>query len=122
MIAASDQVIAASGTATLEVALLGTPLCAIYITSWLSYHLAKRILTIPYISLPNIIANRSIIPEFIQAEANPTTIANWAIDMQQHPEKRQAMRAALQAVGTALGASTSRISAGEALVDFLTAT
>lgn len=119
IIAASDQVIAVSGTATLEVALLGTPLCAIYVTSWLSYHLAKRLIRIPHISLPNIVANRPIIPEFIQADANPTTIANWAIDMQQHPEKRQAMRFALQSVGTALGASTSRISAGEALVNFL---
>jgi lipid-A-disaccharide synthase len=118
-IAASDQVIAASGTATLEVALLGTPLCAIYVTSWLSYHLAKRIIKIPYISLPNIVTNQPIIPEFIQADANPTTIANWAIDMQQHPKKRQAMRLALQSVRVALGASTSRISAGEALMNFL---
>lgn len=121
IIVASDQVIAASGTATLEVALLGTPLCAIYITSWLSYQLAKRIVKVPYISLPNIIANSPVIPEFIQADANPTTIANWAIDMQQHPNKCQVMRGALQTIGTQLGTSSSRICAGKALIDFLKA-
>lgn len=77
IISASDQVIVASGTAALEVALLCKPMCVIYKLSWLSYIFAKLVLNLPYISLPNIISGKEIIPELIQHKANVNTLKNY---------------------------------------------
>jgi lipid-A-disaccharide synthase len=70
-----DAVISTSGTATLEVALMGVPLCIIYRLSGLSYWLGRLLVRIDWIGLPNILAGRSIVREFIQHEANPDNIA-----------------------------------------------
>lgn len=70
-----DAVISTSGTATLEVALMGVPLCIIYRLSGLSYWLGRLLVRIDWIGLPNILAGRSIVREFIQHKANPDNIA-----------------------------------------------
>lgn len=77
IISASDEVIVASGTAALEVALLCKPMCVIYKLSWLSYMFAKLVLRLPYISLPNIIAGKEIIPELLQHKANVNTLKDY---------------------------------------------
>lgn len=70
-----DIALVTSGTATLEAALLGVPLVTVYKTSWTNYVIFKRLLKIPYISLPNIIANEKIISECIQNDMNPQKMA-----------------------------------------------
>lgn len=70
-----DAVITVSGTATLEVALMGIPMCIIYRLSSLSYWLGRLLVRIPWIGLPNILAGRTLVKEFIQDEANPNNIA-----------------------------------------------
>ena len=73
----SDLVIVASGTASLEVALLGVPMVVVYKMNPLSYQIAKRKLRIKNISLPNILAGKRIVPELIQDNFNVhKTIAN----------------------------------------------
>lgn len=72
---ACDAIIAASGTATLEIALMAIPLVIIYKMSWWEYQLAKRLIKIPYVGLCNILANKKIVPELLQNEANPSKIA-----------------------------------------------
>ena len=85
-IAASKLVVAASGTAALEVALIGTPLCVLYKTSWLTHQLGKRLIQVPDISLPNLIANQKIIEEFIQDAAMfPERISEWIRTMHTTP-------------------------------------
>jgi lipid-A-disaccharide synthase len=79
-LAYSDLAIAASGSVTLEAAILGTPTIVIYKISPLSYILAKILVNVPYISLPNIIAGKEIFPEFIQ-QLNPEKIAEKALYM-----------------------------------------
>jgi len=79
-LAYSDLAIAASGSVTLEAAILGTPTIVIYKISALSYFLAKLLVNVQYISLPNIIAGKEIFPEFIQ-ELNPEKIAEKALYM-----------------------------------------
>lgn len=64
--AASDLVLLASGTATLEAMLLGRPMVVCYKLAPLTWHLASRLLTVPWISLPNLLANRSLVPEILQ--------------------------------------------------------
>lgn len=60
-----------SGTATLETALIGTPLVVVYRAGKISYRIAKRLIKIPYISLVNLIPNKPVVKELIQDEFNP---------------------------------------------------
>lgn len=75
MIRACDAVISVSGTVTLEVALVGTPMVIIYKLSPLTYQLAKRLIKITNIGLCNIVAGETVVRELIQDEANPEAIA-----------------------------------------------
>jgi lipid-A-disaccharide synthase len=75
MIRACDAVISVSGTVTLEIALVGTPMVIIYKLSPLTYQLAKRLVKVPNIGLCNIVAGETVVKELIQDEANPDMIA-----------------------------------------------
>ena len=77
IIAASDLVITASGTAALEVALLKKPMCVVYKTSFISAFIARRVLTIDYVSLPNLIVSKEVVPEFLQQAATADNICAW---------------------------------------------
>ena len=72
--AASDIVMLASGTATLEAMLLERPMVVIYQLNQLTYQLAKRLVKVPYVALPNILANTAIVPELIQEQASGDNI------------------------------------------------
>lgn len=74
-----DLVLVASGTATLELALLGVPMVVVYKLSALSYFIASRLVKIKQVSLPNIIANKALVPELIQNDANGVNIAKYAM-------------------------------------------
>lgn len=75
VMAASDVVLLASGTATLEALLLERPMVVVYRLHWLSYWLARWLVRIPYVSLPNILAGRQVVPELIQQQANPQAVS-----------------------------------------------
>ena len=72
--AASDIVMLASGTATLEAMLLERPMVVIYQLNQLTYQIAKRLVKVPYVALPNILAGRTIVTELIQEQANGENI------------------------------------------------
>jgi lipid-A-disaccharide synthase len=76
---ASDLALVASGTATLETALLGTPELVLYRTDPITYHLARQLLNISRIGLVNLVAQKEIAPEFIQHRCNADTVASAAI-------------------------------------------
>jgi lipid-A-disaccharide synthase len=76
MIRACDAVISVSGTVTLEIALVGTPMVIIYKLSPLTYQLAKRLIKVPNIGLCNIVAGETVVQELIQEQANPSAIAD----------------------------------------------
>jgi lipid-A-disaccharide synthase len=73
-LASSDMAVIASGTATLQSALLGTPLVVVYRVSPLTYFIGKRLLDVTHISLVNIIAGKEVVPELIQHEATSKNI------------------------------------------------
>ena len=73
---AMNAAMVASGTATLETALLNKPMVIIYKTSWLTYFIAKAVIKIPYIGLVNVVAGRKIVPELIQNDCTPKNIAS----------------------------------------------
>ncbi|MDH4227070.1 MAG: lipid-A-disaccharide synthase [Deltaproteobacteria bacterium] len=73
---AADSAVVASGTATLETALLGTPMVIVYRLSPLSYHIGKLLIDLTHIGLPNIIAGEEVVPELIQNAVTPENIAH----------------------------------------------
>ena len=75
----ADLVLVASGTAALELALVGVPMVVVYKLSALSYFIASNLVTSEFISLPNVIANKAIVPELIQTQANGDNIAQHAM-------------------------------------------
>jgi lipid-A-disaccharide synthase len=75
MVRACDAVISVSGTVTLEIALVGTPMVIIYKLSPLTYQLAKRLVKVPNIGLCNIVAGETVVRELVQDQANPEEIA-----------------------------------------------
>lgn len=72
---ASDVVLLASGTATLEAMLFKKPMVVAYQLAPFSYWLGKKLIKVPFIALPNLLANKKVVPEFIQEAAKPQDIA-----------------------------------------------
>lgn len=100
---ASRLVLAASGTVTLETAIFGVPMIIIYRVSPISYQLGRALVNVDHIGLVNIIAGERIVPELIQAEANPVRIAREAVDMLENEDRLDEIRRKLKAVRTRLG-------------------
>jgi len=101
---ASDLLLATSGTATLEAALLGTPMVVIYRFSWLSQMVGHALLRIPWISLPNIILGRSVIPElFLRSEATAEQLAASALRLIDTPGALDAQRSAFRELAAEVG-------------------
>ena len=76
IMAAADVVALASGTATLEALLLKKPMVVTYRLHWLTWLIARFLVRIPFVSLPNLLAGRRIVPELLQGQANPKNIAH----------------------------------------------
>jgi lipid-A-disaccharide synthase len=74
--AACDVALVASGTATLETALHKRPMVIAYKMQWLSWQIANRQRLLPWVGLPNILCNESLVPEFLQEQVQPQALAN----------------------------------------------
>jgi lipid-A-disaccharide synthase len=103
VMAASDLLLVTSGTATLQAALIGTPMVVVYRASPLTYQIAKCLVRIPYISLVNILAGNEIVPELIQNRMTPDRIAQEALEILRDAGRRDAMQQAFHAIRTSLG-------------------
>ena len=99
----SDLAITASGTATLQLALCGTPMIIIYKTSWPTYFLLKRLVTTPHIGLVNIIAGKTVAPELIQGDASADAIVARALEILEDRRRTRVIRRELAQVKRALG-------------------
>jgi len=99
----SDLAVVASGTATLETALLETPMIIVYKVSRLSYYIGKTFINISHIGLANIIAGKTIVPELIQDEANGERIAAEAMDILTRKGRLGDIKAALGKIRDKLG-------------------
>jgi len=84
---AADAVLLASGTAALEALLLKRPMVVTYRLAPLTYWIARRLLKIPYCSMPNLLAGRQVAPEFIQDAATPENMGQAVLEYLEHPEE-----------------------------------
>jgi lipid-A-disaccharide synthase len=101
---AADVLLVASGTATLEAALIGTPMVIVYKAHLLTYLLARLVMRVSRIGLPNIIAGRAIVPELWQYEVTAERMAVQALSLLTSPQRATAMRTELTALHNQLGA------------------
>jgi lipid-A-disaccharide synthase len=115
-----ELLIVATGTATLEAAVLGIPMVAVYHLPWLSWVIARRLVNVRFAALPNILAGREIVPELLQERMTPAAIAQTAADLLADPRRRAAMQAALREVVTALGPPGAAARAAREVVQALT--
>jgi len=103
LIRACDAVISVSGTVTLEIALVGTPMVIIYKLSPLTYQLAKRLVKVPNIGLCNIVAGETVVKELIQDEASSKNISAEIGDILTNAGYECAIRNKLAEIRSRLG-------------------
>jgi lipid-A-disaccharide synthase len=87
-----DMAITASGMETLENALLGVPMVIIYKMNWITFGIAKLLVRIPHIGMPNLLAGKMIVPEFIQNQATPSKIIQPLLSWVLNPSSRIKLR------------------------------
>lgn len=98
-----DAVITASGTATLEIGLMGVPMAVVYRVNWLTWQIMHRLMTVDDIALVNIVAERRIVQEFIQREARPRAIATEVTRLLHDADYRRRVIEALSLVRARMG-------------------
>lgn len=103
----------ASGTATLETALFGTPMCVVYRTGLLNYAIARRLITLERIGLPNIVAGEAVVPELLQGALTPERLAETLAPWLDDPRARAAASARLAKVRERLGGPGASLRAAE---------
>ncbi len=118
-VAASDAAIVSSGTATLETGCLGVPLVVIYKVSPLTYLIARRLVTISNIGLINIVAGKTIAPEFVQREARPERIAGEIVKLLTDERLHETIRRQLVEVRAKLGSPGAPQRAAKAILDLM---
>ncbi len=101
--AAAGAALAASGTVSLELALRGVPTVVAYRTNPVTAALVRRMLIIPHVALPNILAEKAVLPEFLQENCRPEPIANALAQLLDDPEQRLRQRQELAHVAEMLG-------------------
>ena len=100
---AADFALVASGTATLEAGLIGTPMVIVYRVNRLTAWLAKRLLRVPHIGLINIVAERQVVPELLQEAVSPRTMAATALSVLRDSAEARRIRGELTALRATMG-------------------
>ena len=111
LMTACDAVMAASGTVSLELAILAVPMVVSYKVSPLTYFLGRRLIKVQYASLVNLVAGREVVPELLQDEARPEKIAAATVRLVANRAERARMLAGLAEVRARLGGEGASIRA-----------
>ncbi|HEV2903918.1 MAG TPA: lipid-A-disaccharide synthase [Pyrinomonadaceae bacterium] len=117
-LAASDAAAIASGTATLEAALLGTPMVIVYKESPINWHLLGRLIQVDNYGLVNLVAGREVVTELMQNELNGEQLARELLALLE-PERNQTIRDQMQHVSAKLGEHGASHRAAESILKFL---
>jgi len=116
--ASADAAVIASGTATLEAMMLGCPAVIVYRVNALTALIAKLTLKIQWVGMPNLLANKELMPEFIQGAARAELIAPEIIDMLNQPQRRLQLRAQFEQLHLGLRCNANE-SAAKAVANLL---
>lgn len=108
--------VVASGTATLEAACLGLPYCLVYKVAWLTAQVARRVMSVPYLGIVNVIAGREVVRELLQERVDGTHIAAELEGLLGNPGRREALQAELASVVSGLGEGGAHRRAAESVV------
>jgi len=122
VVRASDLALVAAGTATLETALLGTPMLIVYRVTPLTYMIARRLVRIDSIGLVNVVLGRPIVPEFVQGAFTVEAVVAAARHLLADPAARAAQRAEFAGLGAKLGPAGAAERAAAAILDELART
>lgn len=118
-LAVCDTAIVASGTATLETAIMGVPMIIAYRVSPLSYWIGKMVVKVPYVGLVNLVAGKEVVPELIQDEVTPQGLADKAISILEDEKTKIAMIKDLQMVRERLGGPGASLRTARIALDMM---
>jgi len=99
----ADVAIASTGTVTMECAFFGVPTVTLYKTSWLTYQIARRLITVKSLTMPNLLAGEPVYPEFIQHDATPENLSRAALELLQDESRRAKIKSQLAKIISSLG-------------------
>ncbi len=116
---ASKVAVVASGTVTLEAAILETPILVIYRTSWITYFVGRLLATVRHMGLVNVLAGERIVPELLQWSANPRTICAKLVDLWDDEGARNQMVGRLREVAASLGSKVASRRTAEMVMEML---
>ena len=119
LLSRADLAIAATGTVTMECAYFGVPTIAMYKTSRLTYEIGKRIIQVKYLSMPNLLADEALFPEFVQDAATPENLARAANDLLANDARRAEIGKKLPQVIAKLGPPGASRRAAQAITSLL---
>lgn len=116
---ASKMAIVASGTVTLEAAILETPILVIYRTSWITYFLGRLLATVQHVALVNVLAGERIVPELLQWSATPRTLCARMLALWDDQGARNDMVVRLRQVAASLGSRVASRRTAEMVLEML---
>ncbi len=118
-LAEADVAIASTGTVTMECAFFGVPTVTLYKTSWLTYQIAKRIITVKSLTMPNLLAGETVYPEFVQYDATPENLSRAALELLQDESRRTKIKSQLAKIISSLGEPGAAGRAAAAILSLL---
>ena len=118
----ADFCLVASGTATLETAIMQKPFAVIYKMNPLNYFLYRPQVKVPYIGMVNIVAGKKIVPEFIQFRARPKRISEQVLKILKSPFELERMKKDLTQIKSSLGEKGASSRAAQLILNFLNKT
>jgi lipid-A-disaccharide synthase len=114
-----DLALVASGTATVETAILGVPMVLVYRASTITYWVGKRVVKVPFLGLVNLVAGEQVIPELIQDDVTPDRLAQEAFEILEGGQKRENMIEKLRMVKERLGRGGASERTARIVIDIL---
>ena len=87
----------------MECACFGVPAVTLYKASWITYEIGKRIVKVKSLTMPNLLANEPVFPEFVQNDVTPENISRAALELLRDPARREKVKAQLAGIIASLG-------------------
>ena len=115
----SDVVIVASGTATIEAAIMGAPMIVVYRVSPFTYLLGKMLIKVKNIGMVNIIAGKTVVPELIQKDVTPEKITSAVVQILENPSKQEEIKKELSSLREKIGNPGASLRAAQIIISLL---